>query len=136
MGASLRRTFDRRRRAAAALVLGLSAISPTAIAQTFVPPPRSIADVTAVLDSDKPDPTKLGRYAAQADAQPPAGASGSTLAKFYRDRAVAASQVGRAEQWIAEQRAMWEARTDRMSAFVERLHQEDLSNDKRDHRQR
>jgi len=90
------------RRAAAALVLGLSAISPPAIAQTFVPPPRSIADITAVLDSDKPDPTKLARYAAQADAQPPTGASGSTLAKFYRDRAVAASQVGRAEQWIAD----------------------------------
>ena len=44
--------------------------------------------------------------------------------------------LSRAEQWIAEQRAIWEARTDRMSAFVERLHQEDLSNDKRDHRQR
>jgi DNA-binding transcriptional ArsR family regulator len=44
--------------------------------------------------------------------------------------------LSRAEQWIAEQRAIWEARTDRMSAFVEKLHQEDLSNDKRDHRQR
>jgi DNA-binding transcriptional ArsR family regulator len=44
--------------------------------------------------------------------------------------------LSRAEQWMAEQRAMWEARTDRMSAFVERLHQEDLSRDKPDHRQR
>src|SRR5437763_8377336 len=102
MGASLRGIVDWRRRAAAALMLCLSAISTTAIAQAFVPPPRSIADITAVLDSDKPDPTKLARYTAQADAQPPAGASGSTLAKFYRDRAVAASQVGRAEQWIAD----------------------------------
>ncbi|GAB2491001.1 metalloregulator ArsR/SmtB family transcription factor [Comamonas humi] len=30
-----------------------------------------------------------------------------------------------AEQWLAEQRAMWEARSDRMAAFVERLHQEE-----------
>jgi DNA-binding transcriptional ArsR family regulator len=43
--------------------------------------------------------------------------------------------LSRAEQWIAEQRAVWEARTDRMSAFAERLHQEDLSRDKRKHRQ-
>ena len=27
-----------------------------------------------------------------------------------------------AERWIAEQRALWEARSDRMAAFVERLH--------------
>jgi DNA-binding transcriptional ArsR family regulator len=44
--------------------------------------------------------------------------------------------LSRAEQWIAEQRATWEARTDRMSAFVEKLHQEDLSSDKPDHRRR
>ncbi|HLJ20824.1 MAG TPA: hypothetical protein VKU84_11530, partial [Stellaceae bacterium] len=94
--------FDWRRQLAAALVLGVSTISSMAVAQTFVPPPRSISDITAVLDSEKPDPAKVSRYAAQADAQPPAGASGPTLAAFYRDRAVAASQVGRAEQWIAD----------------------------------
>ena len=33
----------------------------------------------------------------------------------------------RAEQWIAAQRAVWEVRADRMSAFVEQLHQEDLA---------
>jgi hypothetical protein len=36
---------------------------------------------------------------------------------------------------IGRQRAMWEARTDRMSALVEKLHQEDLSNDKRNQSQ-
>jgi DNA-binding transcriptional ArsR family regulator len=34
--------------------------------------------------------------------------------------------LSRAEQWMAQQRAVWEARTDRMAAFVETLHQEDL----------
>ena len=29
-----------------------------------------------------------------------------------------------AERWLAEERATWEARTDRMVAFVEKLHQE------------
>jgi DNA-binding transcriptional ArsR family regulator len=32
-----------------------------------------------------------------------------------------------AQGWLAEQRAVWEARSDRMAAFVETLHQEDLS---------
>jgi DNA-binding transcriptional ArsR family regulator len=31
-----------------------------------------------------------------------------------------------AEQWLARQRTAWQARTDRMAAFVEQLHQEDL----------
>jgi DNA-binding transcriptional ArsR family regulator len=44
--------------------------------------------------------------------------------------------LSRAEQWMAQQRAMWEARTDRMAAFVETLHQEDLSRDKPKQRQR
>lgn len=35
--------------------------------------------------------------------------------------------LSQAERWIAEQRATWEARSDRMTRFVEQLHQEDLS---------
>ena len=37
--------------------------------------------------------------------------------------------LSHAEQWIAGQRAIWEARTDRMTAFVENLHREDTSRD-------
>lgn len=33
--------------------------------------------------------------------------------------------LSQAEQWLAEQRAVWEARSDRMVDFVERLHQEE-----------
>lgn len=44
--------------------------------------------------------------------------------------------LSQAEQWMARQRAMWEARTDRMAAFVEQLHQEDLSRDKPTQRRR
>jgi DNA-binding transcriptional ArsR family regulator len=32
-----------------------------------------------------------------------------------------------AERWMAGQRAAWEARSDRMAAFAETLHQEELS---------
>ncbi|SPA22560.1 putative transcriptional regulator, arsR family [Cupriavidus taiwanensis] len=34
-----------------------------------------------------------------------------------------------AQQWLADQHALWEARTDRLAAFVEALHQEEQSND-------
>lgn len=34
--------------------------------------------------------------------------------------------LSQAERWITEQRAVWEARTDRMAAFAEKLHQENL----------
>ncbi|HEV8690501.1 MAG TPA: metalloregulator ArsR/SmtB family transcription factor [Ideonella sp.] len=39
-----------------------------------------------------------------------------------------------AERWMAEQRATWEARSDRMASFVENLHQEELHRGKRNPR--
>ena len=39
-----------------------------------------------------------------------------------------------AERWLAEQRATWEARSDRMTTFVETLHHKDLSRVKRTRR--
>jgi DNA-binding transcriptional ArsR family regulator len=38
--------------------------------------------------------------------------------------------LAKAELWMAEQRAAWQARTDRMTAFVENLHQQELSDAK------
>ena len=35
------------------------------------------------------------------------------------------SRLAEAEQWLAAQRALWEARADRLVEFVERRHQED-----------
>jgi DNA-binding transcriptional ArsR family regulator len=39
--------------------------------------------------------------------------------------------LARAEGWMAERRATWEARTDRMAAVIEKLHQETLTHGKR-----
>lgn len=44
--------------------------------------------------------------------------------------------LSQAERWIAEQRAVWESRSDRMTRFAEQLHQEDLSRAQRHRRQR
>jgi DNA-binding transcriptional ArsR family regulator len=38
--------------------------------------------------------------------------------------------LSQAEHWIAEQRSVWEARSDRMATFVETLAQQELSRDR------
>ena len=70
------------------------------------------------------------------------------LAVLERSGLVRSNKVGRvrtcelvrkplsqAEQWMAEQRATWPARTKRMATFVETLHREELSRGKRNRRQ-
>jgi DNA-binding transcriptional ArsR family regulator len=41
-----------------------------------------------------------------------------------------------AERWLAEQRAMWESRSDRMARFAETLHQEETSHARRQRKPR
>jgi DNA-binding transcriptional ArsR family regulator len=41
-----------------------------------------------------------------------------------------------AERWIADQRTLWEARSDRMAAFVEDLHQQETARVERKPRRR
>lgn len=41
-----------------------------------------------------------------------------------------------AERWLAEQRALWEGRSDRLARFAEKLHQEESTRGSRTHRSR
>ncbi len=68
----------------------------------FVPPPRTIADITAILDQQKPDPTVVTKLEAAAAANPPAGANRAELAKFYYGRGQARSNLGRVNDAIAD----------------------------------
>jgi len=61
----------------------------------FVPPPRTISDIAAVLDQEKPDPASLAKMKAQADAEPPHNASSTALAGFYYDRGTVRLSLGR-----------------------------------------
>jgi CHAT domain-containing protein len=74
------------------------AIGAPALAQTrappFVAPPRTIADITAILDQEKPDPKLLAKLRGEADAPPPTGASKAALATFYYNRAHARVNLG------------------------------------------
>jgi len=60
----------------------------------------------------------------------------SSKAGRVRTCELAPSALSQAERWIAEQRATWEARSDRMARFVEELHQEEQSHAQRKPRQR
>jgi CHAT domain-containing protein len=68
----------------------------------FVAPPRTIADIAAILDSEKPDPQKIEKIKAAADAQPPSGLARDKLARFYYERGQARSFLGRLNDAIAD----------------------------------
>ncbi len=66
--------------------------------QAFVPPPRSIEDVTALLDSQKEGSDFQDKWRPKADATPPPNANARTLANFYNGRGRAAHYLGRETQ--------------------------------------
>ena len=66
----------------------------------FVPPPRTIEDITAILDQQKPDPRAAEQAMAKADQAPPNTTDRSALTKFYFDRGRAAREIGRSRQEI------------------------------------
>src|SRR5262245_43007376 len=68
----------------------------------FVAPPRTIADITAILDSERPDPTRMYKIEAAADATPPAGAARDKLARFHYERGTARAGLGRLADAMAD----------------------------------
>src|SRR5262245_32083645 len=85
-----------------AVILSISSTSPsTSQSAVFVSPPRTIADIAAILDQEKPDPARLQRDQQVADQAAPK-ASQADLVKFYRDRARARAELGRLREAIAD----------------------------------
>ena len=107
------------------LGLGLVAIAPVvALAQTvsFVAPPRTIADITAILDGEKPDPKVAAQMRAQANTAPPAAASKGDLAKFHYNRCIARSALGEYRGAVADcERAVELGRDSLTTADLPRL---------------
>lgn len=73
-----------------------------ALPTTFVAPPRTITDITAILDSEKPDAAKIAKLKAEADAPAPSKASSAELAQFYYHRGNARSTLGRLNEAIED----------------------------------
>jgi hypothetical protein len=68
----------------------------------FLVPPRTIADITAILDQEKPDSQRLAKLRAEADAVPPKGAERSALAMFHFKRAQVRTELGRIRDGTAD----------------------------------
>ncbi len=68
----------------------------------LVAPPRTISDITAILDQQKPDAGKVAQLTATADAQVPNGLKGPQLADFHYKRAQARVLLGRSEDALAD----------------------------------
>ena len=64
-------------------------------------PPHTIADITAILDQEKPDPGRLKKLQAAADALPPAG-NGMDAAHFYYGRSLVRGELGRTSEAVAD----------------------------------
>jgi len=74
----------------------------TALTAGFVAPPRTISDITAILDSEKPDVKLIEELKSDADSAPTGKESREDLAQFYFDRANARSQLGRLAESIVD----------------------------------
>ncbi len=68
----------------------------------FVAPPRTITDITAILDSEKPDPAKIAKLQAEANAPVPTKGSREELARFYYQRGNARASLGQLKDAIAD----------------------------------
>jgi len=76
----------------------------TALPAGFVAPPRTISDITAILDSEKPDPAVIEKSKATANAVPTGKESRAELSQFYFDRSTARSQLGRLADAIEDEK--------------------------------
>src|SRR5204863_8746604 len=68
----------------------------------FVAPPRSAADITEILDKQKPNPAQVAKLTAEAEAVPPTNLKPFDLADFYYNRAQARATLGRVKDSIAD----------------------------------
>jgi CHAT domain-containing protein/tetratricopeptide (TPR) repeat protein len=73
--------------------------------QSFTPPPKSIDDITAILDDHQlVDPKAVERARARATTEPAPGISGIDLAEFFWNRGLAARKIGDSRQYLADLR--------------------------------
>jgi len=95
------------------LCLVLAAASPAAWAEEtepqadellMAPPPRTIQDVTRLLQQYKPDPQAAAEAARAADVAAPDSSDRNVLFEFYLERGRAAGRIGRIKQQIADLR--------------------------------
>src|SRR5262245_2281724 len=94
------------------ILLGITAaLCVGGAAAQSAPPPRSIADVLAILDAQKPDPEKVARLRAEISTEPPATSDRRALRDFYQRRGQAAGELGLMTQSLADLKKAYEHAT-------------------------
>jgi CHAT domain-containing protein len=78
------------------------ALPGAALPAGFIAPPRTISDIRAILDAEKPDPALIEKLTATANAVPTGKESRAELSQFYFDRSAARSQLGRLADAIVD----------------------------------
>jgi CHAT domain-containing protein len=90
----------------------------------FIAPPRTIADLAAILDAEKPDPATLTKLKTDADSEPKRNSTQSDLANFYYDRGNARALLGRnMEALVDGEKAFAAAKASGDSNFGHRIKQ-------------
>ncbi len=94
----------------AVLSLALAPLASFAQSSTTNPavPPRTIANIIAVLDQYKPDPEKAKAMLAQAEREPSSDANNSELIAFLRQRAAVREELGLTSLWLEDKRKLVE----------------------------
>jgi tetratricopeptide (TPR) repeat protein len=80
--------------------------------------PRTIADITAILDGERPDPARLKKMQEAADANPPPNLDPVSLAHFYYNRSVARAELGNFREAIADSERAVELATGKVDQLV------------------
>jgi tetratricopeptide (TPR) repeat protein len=96
--------------------------------ESFVPPPRRIDDILAILDQPGQfDPEIVTKTKARANALPPETDNYAALANFYVERGISARELGRAKQVFEDIHTAWKYAKKAKSRNVFKMHSEDYA---------
>jgi CHAT domain-containing protein len=87
----------------ASFVVASAWILPTR-SQPLIPPPRTVTDVTEILDRVKPDLAEVERLREKAREEPPTQASNFELGEFYFRRGFSLSEIGKFREAASDAR--------------------------------
>lgn len=96
--------FVRRALAAAAVFLGLTSVHAADAPQSVAPSPRTVADITRMLDQYKADPKKTEEQRVILEGKPPQTDSKKELAEYHLKLANAAGELGALQRQVEHMR--------------------------------
>ncbi len=85
---------------------------------TFIAPPRTIADITAILDQEKPDRARIAALQAEAGAAEPINADPQALIQFHYRRARIEANLGRFLEAISDVKKAIQCARDQNSDLI------------------